>query len=240
MFEQLSGKQQKVMLTILPYAGGGSYGFSNWHNGLKEDVDLKIIDYPGHGIRIREALIEDFEKLVVDVVEQLNSVDIESTVLFGHSMGGMVSAYVAEEIYKKKRKIFRAIIISCCKAPEFFGENKSRSINDSELINYLKTERDIPKEVIETREFMNCVYPAIKNDFRMLQEYIYKHLKIPSCPIHCICADDDYGVTLKKMQAWERYTDENIIFHSISGSHFYFEEYPSKTFKLIRKILKSL
>lgn len=152
----------------------------------------------------------------------------------------MVSAYVAEEIYKKKGKKFKGIIISSCKAPEFFSENKSRSIDDLELINYLKTERDIPTEVIETKEFMNYIYAAIKNDFILLQKYVYKPLKMPQCPIHCICADDDYGVTMKKMKEWKKYADDDIIFHSISGSHFYFEEYPGNTFELIRKILKSI
>ena len=237
MYKYFHKEDKRANLVVLPYAGGSSLGFSQWGNEFKDDIDLILVDYSGHGIRKREPLLDDFQMMVDDIVEQLNDIYISETFIFGHSMGGLIAAYVAKEIYNRKGQNFKGIMISCCKAPDLFENNKGKPINEIELIEYLKNERHVPQDVIESKEFIHELLPVVKNDFGLIRKYEYTELSIPACPIYCICAINDRDVSLEEMQNWKRYTDNNITFYTVPGTHFYFEEHPQDTFELIRKII---
>lgn len=98
----------------------------------------------------------------------------------------------------------------------------------------------MPAEIVGTKEFLEYIYPAIKNDFRILNNYDCKQFVISSCQVHCICAENDKSVRFDMMNKWDEYVEDKIVMHRIEGTHFYFEEFPSETFRLINTIIKSI
>ena len=156
---------RKIALVVLPYAGGSSQSFSDWHSKLEDTITLNVLDYGGHGRRIKDSLPENFDEMVSDIEIQLQNISNESTFLFGHSMGGLVCAYAAANMYNKFGVKYAGIIISCCMAPEHFSIKNEMVWSDEKLINYLKIVRNVPLEVIESKEFRRFILPAIKNDF---------------------------------------------------------------------------
>lgn len=232
--------RKKIKMVVIPYAGGSSQSFSNWNTTIGKDMEINFLDYPGHGRRIKEKLISDFSELIEDMVVQLSSVASQPVILFGHSMGGLISAYVAAEGYRNYGISFRGIIISSCLSPKRLGEKKHIELNDEQLEQYLIAERNIPADIIKTKEFKRFLFPAIKNDFKVLHKFQYKELQLPPCPIHCIFAEQDYDIDRESMKDWQECCSNVIEWHKIKGSHFYFEDYPKDAFEMIRNIVVRL
>ncbi len=232
--------RRKRKMVVVPFAGGSSQSFSNWKKMLEEDVEINFIDYPGHGSRIGEKLISDFSELIRDMIRQLTTIADQPVILFGHSMGGVVSAYVAAECYRNYGINFKGIILSSCYSPQKLGEKKHIELSDEQLEHYLISERNIPEDIIKTKEFKRFLFPAIKNDFKVLHGFQYKELQLPPCPIHCIYAGQDYDIGMEAMNGWQECCSNPIEWHKIKGSHFYFEDYPQDAFEMIRSIVINL
>lgn len=235
-------KYKKAMFMIAPYAGGSSQGFGRWNSALSDKVLVNIFDYAGHGRRISEAVATNFEDLIEDLEKQIlaKSVEQDRMILFGHSMGAIAIAAVASKLYEKLRINFQGIILSCCMSPECLSKRKNVIWKDEDLISYLNEIRDIPMEIIKTVDFMKYIFPAIKNDFNIMQAYRFDSIKLPPCPIHCLWAEQDYSITRETMVGWQKYTEKQIVWNSIKGTHFYFEEYPNETFELLKKIIDKI
>ena len=230
----------KKRMVVIPFAGGSSQSFSNWNSMLGNDVEINILDYPGHGSRIREKLVSDFEELTEDMIIQLNSAIDQPVILFGHSMGALTSAYVAAECYRKYGMIFEGLIISSCLPPQKLGKMKYVEPKDEHLEHYLISERNIPEDIIKSKEFKRLLFPAIKNDFKVLRTFKYKELQLPPCPIHCIYAEQDFDIDMESMKDWQECCSSPIHWHNIKGTHFYFEDYPNDAFEIIRNIVSHL
>lgn len=238
--EKILSEQISNKMIIVPFAGGSSQSFLYWQDELKDIANLKILDYAGHGVRLGEKVASDFGELVEDLVNQIKKYATDSTILFGYSLGGLACAYAAEECYTKYNIKFKGVILSSCLSPKKLGEVKHVVMTDEQINEYLISERNIPLDILKTKEFKKFLFPVIKNDFKIIHDYKFKHLILPPCPIHCIYAEQDYDIDMEAMSGWQEFSQSPIEWHSICGNHFYFEEYPAETFALIRDILALL
>jgi surfactin synthase thioesterase subunit len=87
----------KPQLLLLPGALGASSMFVPITNKLKEDYELFLYDFPGHGNRkslLNEVSFESAKKDVFDFLKQNNLIDAN---VFGYSMGGYIAMGIASE-----------------------------------------------------------------------------------------------------------------------------------------------
>ena len=79
---------EKSILIMFPYAGGGASIFRKWENYF-EDIKLYAVQYPGRENRFSDKPISDIEELTENIF--CNIKDIINSgkpyYLFGHSMG---------------------------------------------------------------------------------------------------------------------------------------------------------
>ena len=80
-----------LRLYCFPYAGGGPAVFHHWPASLPEQVEVRAVQLPGHGPRLREKPLERMTPLVQSLTEALYpafdplSESALPFVFFGHS-----------------------------------------------------------------------------------------------------------------------------------------------------------
>ncbi len=227
-------------LIILPYAGGSAQAFCKWSINLRDTAKVKTIEYPGHGTRFKSPLSNNFYDLIHDVREQTELILYTSEVpfwIFGHSMGGIIAAYIADILYKKFKYRLKGLIISSCLPPLQFANRNNLCTSDIDIIEYLCTVRNVPRQLVSSNEFKDYILPAIKNDFHILNDFPPLPLNVISCPVYCVWGSLDYGIRRTDMADWQLYAENQISWHSIEGTHFYFEEHEFETMELLKKII---
>lgn len=226
----------KRTLFAIPYAGGSSLSYSCWNSNIPQNFILAPIDPAGHGRRFREPLARDFESFVEDIYTQLKKRNPDGALVFGHSLGALVTAYALDQLYRQDHILPRAIILSACRAPEDFTNGKHIIGTEQELQDYLIEIRNLPPEIVSTLEYQRYIFPAVRNDFRIVSEFRYRDVQLPPCPVCCIYGEQDYGITHDSMRNWQKHCVTPIFWQMMPGSHFFLEENPKQICRLLEKI----
>lgn len=90
-----------IQLFCIPYAGGNASFFNNLKKYLEDFVEVYNLEYSGHGIRRREAFYHDFEELLIEVKEQIEThrkKDVPYAIL-GYSMGSLAAYELAANYF---------------------------------------------------------------------------------------------------------------------------------------------
>lgn len=77
-------------MVVLPHAGSSANFYKNLYNALGKDVECIGIQYPGRQDRFFDPLVATIEEMANAATSASLSLPILPTVLFGHSMGGIV------------------------------------------------------------------------------------------------------------------------------------------------------
>lgn len=88
---------EKTQLICFPFAGGYSASFRPLHAFLQGECEMLAAEPPGHGTNQTSA-IEDLEELTDLYKQELNLRPDRPFVLFGHSMGGMITFRLAQKL----------------------------------------------------------------------------------------------------------------------------------------------
>lgn len=237
-------------MVMLPYAGGSAQIYYNLGKKLNEPgrVLIKAVEYSGHASRFRSRLAKDFDDLKEDAKSQIMEIlkkQIElnpsvSVIVFGHSMGGLVTSYLLKDLYEVYPENIKAAVLSACLPPELIGKRVKLTYTDREIKDYLCNVRNISKDIVDSQEFTEFILPYVKNDFRIMNEFVPVPLNLPFCPIYCIWAEMDYGISKEHMSGWQNYTAFQIKWYKVSGTHFYYEENEDETVKILKDIIKDI
>lgn len=240
MSDPNAGSEQLPLLIMLPYAGGSAQAYYPLGARLRDTALVRSVEYAGHGRRFRSALAKDFSSLTKDTLEQtaivLSGTDAPFW-LFGHSMGGIVAASITSTLQKQFPERMRGLILSSCLPPNRLKERTQQPTAKTDLLDYLCTERNIPRQLVETHEFLSYIFPAVQNDFRILNELRIFTPEPLLGTVHGICASLDYGIRRSDMEHWQQYAECPIRWHSAPGTHFYFEEHEADAARLLESIL---
>lgn len=241
--DNYSGKN--VLLIVCPYAGGSGYGMRKYFSALEDTVDVYCMDYSGHGLRHRSKLNNTFSEMVEDVKQTVLKYSDRKIILMGHSMGGLITAYVSKLIKLDLKDNFIGMIISSCLPPDLFElRHQGKKMGKDDLIEYLHSERGVDRGIIESEYFENCILPIVINDFEVLNDFKNYNkenvLEIPNCKKVLICGKRDYGIELEAMEGWRKYLGYDTPVFIVDGGHFYFEEDTEPSIALFRKIINKL
>ena len=199
------------LLIILPYAGGSASAFYKWSSYLKDTATVQAIEYAGHGTRFRVPLPNDFQAFVQDALLQVESIihkTDSSFWLFGHSLGGVVAAYISCVLHQKYGVRLKGVILSSCLPPACLVKRNHRLSSDSEIIEYLCVERNVSRQLVCSHEFITYILPAIRNDFQILNEFSPVRLEELPSPVFCIWGNMDYGIRREDMDGWQLHVKE--------------------------------
>ncbi|MEI4830697.1 thioesterase domain-containing protein [Bacillus sp. FJAT-53711] len=228
-----------MKLFCLPYAGGSSTIFYHWKKNLYPKIELASIELPGRGKRSNEPLIENYDLLINDLLDFIdtNTKYGEEIQLFGHSLGGLLAYSIAKYVEKNtfsKYKI-KHLYLSGTRPPNVILEDSYSisSLPNKEFISKLTELGGMDEEILNCQELIDYLLPSIRADFLVLETFndINDDYKL-KCPTTLINGINDSSVIFHEKK-WENYLEniENIT--RFEGGHFFINEYPELICKLI-------
>lgn len=209
-----------MKLVCFPYSGASGIIYSQWRPYLPSDWALVCIDYPGHGMRSHEALLNNHEDLVNDLYNTYKDEFLGPLVLFGHSLGALIAYDIARRLLNDGKDI-RLLLVSGRRAPHI--SSRFPDIHNLDDDTFLKALNDryggIPDELFINKNLKEIFIPPLRADIGISEQY-YPATQLPlSCPLGAFLANRDRSVTLEETLPWMRYSNypQNVI--SIQGNH---------------------
>ena len=159
-------------LICFSYAGGNSATFLPWLKFLPLDIELVVVQLPGRGCRLFEQPIETMSEVVSLIAGMVASRADKELVFFGHSLGAKVAYEVIRHLDKANFVLPRMFFASGSSSP--FARRDLDCIHtlpDAEFISKLRELNGTPEAVLENPEIMELVMPALRADFKIVENY---------------------------------------------------------------------
>ncbi len=226
MIDSINDKKNEYVLFTLPHAGGSSRSFAGWEDSIY--CRVVNIDYPGHWTLMREPLISSFDGLIDYIIDKIMSeTDTNNKImLFGHSMGAIISWYISDYIIEHNR-IVDTLFLSASHNPGDFPE---------EHIKKIKTDEDITKlvdydysEHLDSinRQFDRIFLPLIKNDLLVCRDFKLNKKNNINVNSIVLYGKDDALIDKYEVKKWKEYTN-CIDFVELEGKHLFIEKPENK------------
>ena len=238
----------KKIIFFLPYAGGTSLTYLSWQKYL-ENYDIYALDYKGHGLRKKEKLCTSIIEMAEDIAAKIKDIILEKKVefiLFGHSLGGLITWHVTEILEEKYKIIPEKICISACSSPVEFHKSihfkilgETEEEKDKFLIKEFLQNSNINEKIIKSNYFQKSLLPIIKHNYYLINNYYFKNnIKEVNIPIYVFYAEEDKLVNKENILKWQSLTLNRFKAFEFQGNHYYLENENNK--KILCELLKKL
>ncbi len=214
----------RLRLFCFPYAGGNASIYHTWANSLPTTIEVCPIQLPGRGGRFREPLFEQLRPLLPELAQALLPALSLPFVLFGHSMGALISFELARYLRKHSNLSPAALVFSGHYAPQQIKPNPHFSLlPHEEFIEAVRDYNGTPSTFFEDKELMELVLPILRADFSICETYQYVEEPPLESPIIAYGGTRDPDASVTDLLAWRRQTRKNLVIRVFSGDHFYIE-----------------
>jgi len=227
----------RIKLILFHHAGGSVSFYNSWPSLFSKHFDLIGVQLPGREDRFAEPFIGEMSQLIdtltSDIIPELN----EPFVLFGHSLGGIISYELARRLEMEGFSPSHLFISSIRSPYCFYNSDHCFSnyvdLTDSELQQKLKQYGATPEDVFQEPELLKLVINILRNDYKILCNYtFYEHKKL-TCPVSVFYGDEDHEVNEKNLVSWSQVTNGVTKIYRYAGGHFYFKNNLQKLVNLI-------
>jgi surfactin synthase thioesterase subunit len=231
----------RIRLYCFPYAGGGINIYSKWQNALGPEVEVCAIQLPGRGQRLHMKPISQLAVLVDALARSLIANPCLPFAFFGHSLGALVAFEVTRYCQRHRLKQPLKLFVSGCVAPWHRTTDENlHLLDDIRLIDALRAYNGTPLEILEHRELMQLMLPAIRADFEMVATY--KHFPSPQldASIRVLVGKDDPLVPPDQALDWKRVTSSETHVEWFSGDHFFIHTAESAVLSFVQRELANM
>lgn len=228
-----------MILFCLPYAGGSEVIYYKWKKYLNSSIYLEPIELKGRGKRLNEDFYVNLEDAVKDIFENIKDRILDDEyAIYGHSMGSLLAFELYYKIYKENINMPKHIFFSGYKAPSIPREEKQiHLLADKEFIGEVIQLGGTPQEVADNEEVLQLFTPILRNDFKMLEKYLYKEKEDKiQCDISILNGRED-DITLEQILAWKNHGDKGFKVYSLEGDHFFINTNVEDITKIINTTL---
>ncbi|MEW9701472.1 thioesterase II family protein [Paenibacillus sp. SI8] len=208
----------------LAHAGGSSSTFNSWKAYLDESIECIPIEYPGRGKRFNESPYRDIQEAAEDVVMQIHStVKCRNYVIFGHSMGGLVTYETIRKITERQFIQPMHVFISGKSAP-FHAKPPAQCehiLSDENFLNRIIRLGGTTKEVLADKELLRYFLPMMRADFRIVETYQYRRQSEPlDNKVTVLYGNHDQSL-LGNIRDWNAVFSKEVNYVEFNGGHFF-------------------
>lgn len=219
---------QHEQIVMFPFGGGSGYSYSALVNQIGEDVEVIVINPPGHFFNSGKAL-ENIDAMVYLYAKELRRFLKSNPIFFGHSIGGIV-AYELCKILEKDFQIKRLVISSVNPPHSTMELVDLRSWMDTEtLIQKCTDLGGMPHIFKQEPELLESFINGLRADLKALESYTPPTVEnVVKSLINAtvLYSDRDYIVKAAQVREWEYYLDCSD-FMQFPGDHFYLFDSPN-------------
>lgn len=226
-----------VKLIILTHAGGASHGYRQLADALKPGAEVYCHDFPGHGRRSYEPLMDTMSDLVDDLFDKAGILNDQPWAIFGHSMGALLGHAAIKKQMSKKRSLPVAFFVSGALPPsaliKTYISNMTKEMFWSKMSDY----GGIPAEVLNNEEIRDYFEILLRKDFAAVESYTPDNVPF-DVPLHVFYGLEDR--VINDIDKWHQETLGDVNFYPFKGGHFFiFDQIPEVT-RIINSIIGSI
>ncbi|MCX4237800.1 thioesterase II family protein [Streptomyces sp. NPDC020707] len=207
-------------LVCFPHAGGWTNAYRTWTLGLPSNIGVLAVRYPGREDRLGDPFPAGLDTLADDIADALVELARHRLVLFGHSMGASVAHEVALRLQKRGCPP-TALCVSGRRPPHALEGQRRFVGTDEEVIADVLRFDESRAPVFEDPDLREILLPAIRADYRLVDDYRGGDRPPLDCPVYGYTGDDDPEVTPEQMRGWADMTQGVFRLRVLPGGHFY-------------------
>ncbi|OMP77909.1 thioesterase II family protein [[Flexibacter] sp. ATCC 35208] len=208
----------KPQLFMIHFAGGNMYSFSALAGALRPFFTVELLELPGRGKRIEEALLFTRKEAVADLLRQISARRNGAPYyIYGHSMGADLGFRVCRELEMIGDRP-ACFIPSGNPGPNITKRERLAHLPREAFFKELQEMGGINAGMLEDEELAAFIEPILRADFEMLEKEDPVMYKIDT-PIYAFMGDKEKYVT--DIANWAIYTRSNFSFRVLEGNHFF-------------------
>ncbi|MBB5885484.1 thioesterase [Xanthomonas sp. LMG 8992] len=212
----------RMRLFCFAYAGGSAFNFAAWRPALHPSVEICALQLPGRGARIAEAPIASMQTLLRAMAPAITQQGSLPFAFFGHSVGALIAFELARYLRLHGIAGPRHLFASGCQAPRFRSPSRQlRQLSDADFIEELRHYNGTPAEVLESRELMSLMLPAIRADFTLAEDYAYRPGPLLQVPLSVYAGRQDDNKGHGQVEGWAKETSAACRTTWFDDGHFF-------------------
>lgn len=223
----------------LPYAGGSESVYYKWKRYMHPLIQLEAIELKGRGKRFNEEFYQTLEEAVEDIFKSIkDKILYDDYAIYGHSMGSLLAYELYYKISSENMRNPKHIFFSGHKAPSIIRkEKKIYMLPDEEFIKEVINLGGTQEELVKNEELMKLVTPILRNDFKILENYIYKEKKDKiQCDISILNGRQD-DITIEQILRWKDHGAKDVKVYNFEGDHFFINNNIENITNIINAVL---
>lgn len=221
-----------------PCAGASFTSYSEWAMDLPPSIEGFAVRMPGRSDRFHDEPVTDLRQLVEEMAVAVRPLLNRPFIFFGHSFGALSSFELIRELRYRHTALPVRLFVAGRAAPQVPHKDPPiHHLSDGEFVARLNASGGIPREVIEQRELLDVVLPAMRADVQINESYRYRVEEPLICPITACGGTEDEEVTVEDLQAWQGQTSSDFDIQMFGGGHFFVY---SQRRAIIRAIVEKL
>lgn len=230
-----------LRLFCIPYAGGGVPVFRSWIQRLPEEIEVWVPQLPGRGVRLREPVYTQLDRLVQDFGLAVKPYLGKPYAIYGHSLGALVGFELVRQFRREDTALPDHLFFSACRAPQTEAtELPLHNLSDEALKEELVRLNGTPQEVLEHAELLRMILPMIRGDAEAFETYTYCPEDPLPIPITAFAGRWDRRFQVHQVEAWREQTQSGFSFHTIDGDHFFIHNAEDDFFRIFMKEIAPL
>lgn len=216
--------QARLRLFCFPYAGGAASIYQAWQERLPPTVEVRPVQLPGRGMRMRETPINQMPALVEATAAALLPFLDRPFAFFGHSMGALISFELVRRFRREQGISPVHLFLSGRRAPQLpHTEPMTYNLPEPEFLNELRRLKGTPPEMLENAELMQLMLPLLRADFEVCETYTYADEPPLECPMTVFGGIQDLDVNRTHLEAWREQTSAPFSLRMLPGDHFFLQ-----------------
>lgn len=226
-----------IRLFCFHHAGGGASAYYPWIGYLSSHIEMIAIQFPGRENRFTEPLNNNINDIITQLSEGFNIYKNKPFLVFGHSLGALITYEFVKSINKLYTVYPQNMIISATKAPHLPFKMKHLShLDNKDLIEELKVYNGIDERMLNNDEHLELFLPIIRNDFSIYENYRFSESNPFPCDILALSGAQDKTVTQEEILEWSAYTAGSFKHLSFPGTHFFINNNQKCIIEIINQI----
>ena len=230
---QLAGKwlavpypkpEANLRLFCFPFAGAGASVFFPWAKALAHlPVELRCVQYPGRENRLRETPLESLRELIPAIAAAVSQDLSRPFAFFGHSIGALIAFETARHLRRKGLPLPVHLFVSAARPPDLPAreENLNHLPANEFFDRVAKRYQGVPSEVMLNPELRELLWPMLRADFALIENYIHEREAPLNFPISAYGGASDPVAIPEYIPQWERHTSGRFEWQLFPGDHFY-------------------
>lgn len=212
-----------LRLFCLPHAGGSSAHFRAW-KWLDPYARVVPLDLPGHGARLGEPLVEDWDELVDRLAGTIQARLDGPYALFGHSLGSLLAFDLAHRLTAAGTPPALLVAAGRNGPSARPAQRPLHELPDQEFLGMLHALGGLPQALLRQPELLRIFLPTLRADLRLAERYRRPDVPALPVPVMAFAGEDDPMTDDAGVLAWKRETTGTCELVFVRGGHFFLEE----------------